>query len=66
MAFFDLEKAYGRVDKEGFWWIRMYGVNGKLLSAVKNFNGDRKACDTERLVIKLGVRQGCVDVTVVV
>ena len=34
----DLEKAYNRVYREGLWeCLRMYGIVGRLLEAVKSF-----------------------------
>ncbi len=37
-AFTDLEKAYDRVDWLALWEVlRIYGVGGKLLSAIKSF-----------------------------
>ena len=40
----DLEKTYDRVDRERLWKvIRMYGVDGKLLRAVKSMYEDAKA-----------------------
>ncbi len=44
-AFMDLEKAYDRVD-----WLtlgevlRIYGVGGKLPSAIQSFYGEASAC----------------------
>ena len=44
-AFMDLEKAYDRVDREGMWRVlRIYGVDGELLRAVKSmYEGARAA-----------------------
>lgn len=43
MAFSDLEKAHDRVGRNGLWRVlMMYGANGKLLNAVKNFYSDSK------------------------
>ncbi len=37
-AFMDLETAYDRVDWLSLWEVlRIYGVGGKLLSAIKSF-----------------------------
>ncbi len=47
LAFMDLEKGYDRVDREALWSvivIQMYGIGGKLLSAVKSFNRNSRAC----------------------
>ena len=44
-AFMDLEKAYDRVDRDAMWrMLGIYGVGGKLLSAVKSFYADSKTC----------------------
>ena len=44
-AFMDLEKAYDTIDRNGMWqMLRMYGVGGKLLKAVKSFYVDSRAC----------------------
>ena len=41
----DLEKACDRVDREALWrMLTMYGIGGKLLSAVKRFYVDSRAC----------------------
>ena len=40
-----LEKAYDTVDRHGMWqMLRVYGVRGKLLKAVKSFYVDSRAC----------------------
>ena len=37
-AFMDLEKAIDTIDRHGMWqMLRVYGVGGKLLKAVKSF-----------------------------
>ena len=66
-AFLDLEKAYDRVDRDAMWNVlRMYGVGGKLLKAVKSLYADSKACVrvgnevSEWFPVKVGLRQGCV------
>ena len=66
-AFMDLEKAYDRVDWLALWEVLMiYGVGGKLLSAVKSFYEEASACvkisgeTSEHFEIKVGLRQGCV------
>ena len=66
-AFMDLEKAYDRVDRDALWEVmRIYGVGGRLLRAVKSFYVDSKACvrvgneTSEWFSVKTGVRQGCV------
>ena len=66
-AFLDLEKAYDRVDREALWKVlRIYGVGGSLLQAVKSMYADSKACvrvGSERsdwFPVRVGLRQGCV------
>ena len=45
LAFMDLEKAYDKVDRDALWqMLRLYGVCGKLLKAIQNFNVDSRAC----------------------
>ncbi len=63
----DLEKAYDRVD-----WLplrdvlNIYGVGGKLLSAIQSFYEESSRCvkisgeTSEHFEIKVGLRQGCV------
>ncbi len=44
-AFMDLEKAYDRVDWLTLWEVlRIHGVGGKLLSAIKSFYEEASAC----------------------
>ncbi len=44
-AFTDLEKAYHRVDWLALWDVlKIYGVGGKLLSAIKSFYEKASAC----------------------
>ena len=44
-AVMDLEKAYDTIDRNGMWqMLRVYGVGGKLLKAVKRFSIDIRAC----------------------
>ncbi len=44
-AFMDLEKAYDRADWLAIWEVlRIYGVGGKLLSAIKSFYEVASAC----------------------
>ena len=44
LAFLDLEKAYNRVDREAMWNVlRLYGVGGKLLKAVRSLYVGSKA-----------------------
>ncbi len=41
----DVEKAYDRVDWLALWEVlRIYGVGGKLLSAIKSFYEAASAC----------------------
>lgn len=45
MTFMDLEQAYDWVNTNALWKIsRIYGVEGKLLEAVRNCYQDCKAC----------------------
>ena len=45
VGFIDLEKAYNRVNREALWQVlRMYDVEGKLLSGIKSMNLDSLAC----------------------
>ena len=66
-AFLDLEKAYDRVDREAMWNVlRLYGVGGKLLKAVKSLYVGSKACVrvgnemSDWFPVRVGLRQGCV------
>ena len=44
-AFIDFEKAYDTIDRHGMWqMLRVYGVGGKLLKAVRSFYVDSKPC----------------------
>ncbi len=44
-AFMDLEKAYDRVDWLTLWDVlKIYGVGGKLLSAIKSFYEKASTC----------------------
>ena len=63
----DLEKAYDRVDRDALWrMLTMYGIGGKLLSAVKRFYVDSRACvrvgnkKSDSFEVRVGLRQGCV------
>ncbi len=63
----DLEKAYDRVDWLALWDIlKIYGVGGKLLSAINSFYEEASTCvkisreTGEPFEIKVGLRQGCV------
>ena len=66
-AFMDLEKAYDRVDRRALWDVlKIYGVGGKLLNAVKAFYENCRAkvrvnyVESESFSISVGVKQGCV------
>ena len=40
----DLENAYDRVDRDALWQtLRLYGVGGRLLKAVKSLYVDSRA-----------------------
>ncbi len=63
----DLEKAYDRVDWLALWDVlKIYGVGGKLLCAIKSFYEKASAMvkisreTSEHFEIKVGLRQGCV------
>ena len=63
----DLEPAYDTIDRHGMWhMLRVYGVGGKLLTAVHCFYVDSRACvrvgmdASELLTVNVGLRQGCV------
>lgn len=63
----DLEKAYDRVDWLALWDVlKIYGVGGKLLSAIKSFHEEASSCvkisgeTSEQFEVKVGLRQGCV------
>ena len=64
-AFMDLEKAYDAIDRHGMWqMIRVYGVGGKLLKAMKSFYVDSRACVrvgndvSEWFPVNVGLRHG--------
>ncbi len=63
----DIEKAYDRVDWVALWDVlKIYGVGGKLLRAIKLFNEEASTYfkisgeTSEYFEIKVGLRQGCV------
>ena len=67
LCFIDLEKAYDRVDRKGVWEVlKMYGIGGRTLGAVKSFYEGSKACvrvdnkESEMFEVNVGLRQGCV------
>ncbi len=48
VAFIDLEKAYNKIDRKAMWQIlHIYGIGGELLTAVKSFYKESKACVRE-------------------
>ncbi len=66
IAFMDLEKAYDKVNWLALWDVlKIYGVGGKLLSAIKSFYEKASVCvkisgeTSEHFEIKVGLRQGC-------
>ncbi len=66
-AFMGPEKDYDRVDWLALWDVlKIYGVGGKLLRAVKSFYEETSACvkisgqTSEHFEIKVDLRQGCV------
>ncbi len=66
-AFMDLETAYDRVDWLALWDVlKIYGVRGKLLDAIKSFYEKASACvkisgeTSEHFEIKVALRLGCV------
>ena len=66
-AFLDLEKAYDRVDRDAMWEVlRLYGIGGRLLKAVKSLYAGSVACVrvgnevSEQFPVRVGLRQGCV------
>ena len=63
MGFIDLEKAYDRVSREALWQVlRMYGVDGKLLTGILSMYINNLACvrvkggESEGFKINSGVR----------
>ena len=45
MLFIDLEKTYGRVNREAMWQVlRMYDVEAKLLSGINCMYVDSLVC----------------------
>ena len=63
VAFMDLEKAYDRVDREAMWRVlQMYGVNGRLIEAIKGFYLEIKRCvrvdgkESDLFRVKVGLR----------
>ena len=65
--FMDLEKAYDTIDWHGVWlMVRVYGVGGILLKAVKSFYVYSMMClkvgndVSEWFPVNIGLKQGCV------
>ena len=63
----DLENAYDTSDRHCMWPIlRVYGVGGKLMEAVRSLYVDSRACVrvgnnvSEWFLVNVGLRQGCV------
>ena len=67
MGFIDLEKTYGKVNRETFSQVlKMYDMGSKLLSGIKSMYIDSSACvrvkggESEQFRIDSEVRQGCI------
>jgi hypothetical protein len=67
VAFMDLEKAYDRIDRQAMWDVlMMYGVGGKVLSAIKSMYEESVVCVRigqvlgRKFRVDVGLRQGCV------
>ena len=67
VGFIDLEKVYNWVNREASWQVlRMYDMEGKLLSSIKILHVDSSNCvkvnvgESERFRIDSWVRQGCI------
>ena len=72
-AFLDLEKGYGRVDRDAMWNVlRLYGIGGRLLRGVKILYVGSKACVrvgnevSEWFPVRVGLETGMCDVAVAV
>jgi len=64
-CFVDLEKAFDRVPREKFWGVlREYGIDGRLLLAVKSLYSCSEVCvrvgKSPPFTVGVGLRQGCV------
>ena len=63
-----MEKEYDKIDRHGMWqMLRVYGVGGKLLKAVRSFYVDSRLRDfrvgndaSESFPVNVILRQGCV------
>ena len=67
MGFIDLEKMYDRVNRKALWPVlRMYDVEDKRLSGIKNMYVDSsafvrvKGSESELFRIDIGMRQECI------
>ena len=67
MGFIDFEKAHNGDNREALWQVlRIYDVDGKLLSGTKSMYVDSLACikvkgvESEQFRIDSGVRQVCI------
>ena len=67
VCFLDLEKACDRVDRRKLWEVlREYGVGERLLSGIKAFYAQSRACVRvrrkvgEMFDVNVSLRQGCV------
>ncbi len=48
VAFMDLEKAFGRTDREALWSVlKLYGVDGQLLKGIQAFYRGKCMCMCE-------------------
>lgn len=66
-CFVDLQKAYDRVPRDKLWGVmREYGVNGRLLNAIKSLYERSESCvrvngvKSRSFRVNSGLRQGCV------
>ena len=67
VAYMDLEKVYGKVDRETTWRVLgMYGIDGQLLKVGQSLYEKIEACvracreEDEWFEVGIGLRQGCV------
>ena len=67
VGFIDLEKAYGKVNREALWQVlKMHDVEGKFFNGIKSMYVDISACvrvkegEIQRFRIDSGVVQGCI------
>lgn len=66
-AFMELEKSYGRVDREALWNVlKIYGVGRQLMEGIKEFHREVSACMkadgklSDNFAIGVGERQVCI------